>query len=197
MAENMESEEQTGLSIGSNDSGRLRGLKEGLNHTVEKHMRCWKASLFTKCFPSLCRENDAILEEIRTAMVANARKNIYEELAGLLNEGVSDSLEELGGLLKSYSGNQNEKAWRPSGDVEEDILAHDVKILMYEKQRLIESVDKQAKITEELIRKVKVGRKQCQKSDLELEKRRKTINEVEEVTSQIPVEPITKILGNF
>ncbi|XP_042238443.1 uncharacterized protein LOC121876933 isoform X2 [Homarus americanus] len=134
------------------------------------------------CFPTLARENDAIMEAIRVSLVETVRKAIYDDLVAIIDEDVAGPLEELGTLIKNYTGPKDIEAWRPSGDPTKDMMAHDAKVLQHEKQRLLESVGNAKKISEAVLQKVKSGRKKCHNNHVEIQKRLTVLNELETVS---------------
>lgn len=192
------SEKTKELKTGETEGARVRALKEALNHSVEKVLGGWKASLFAKCFPSLATDNEAVLESIRLSVVEAVRRAIYEDLIGIIEEeGVAEPLEELSALVKNYAGPKYAKAWRPSGDPVADSRAHDAKFLQHEKQRLLESLESHRKSSEELLQHVKSGRKKCRENQKEIQSRLSALKELSDVCGRLQKEKRIAFCNNM
>lgn len=177
---------ERGLRVEAGEGTRLRVLKESLNHAVEKVLGTWKASVFAKCFPSLIPENEAALEAFRVSLTEIVRNAIYEDLKLLIDDDVTNSLEQLGVLVKNYVGPKDVEAWRPSGNPVADVRAHDAKVLQHEKQRLLETLSLEQKKSEEMLHQIKAGREQCHNNSLEIQKRLSVLSEVKDVCDAMP-----------
>ncbi|XP_045584134.1 polyamine-modulated factor 1 [Procambarus clarkii] len=186
-----------GLRVEPGEGLRLRALKESLNHIVERLLGGWKPSLFAKCFPTLAKENEAVLEALRASVVAAVHTALFEDLIAIIEEDVAKPLEELSLLVKNHSGPKNVKAWRPSGDPLLDMRAHDAKVLKYEKQRLVETVEASKMTTEGLLQKVESGRKQCHDNQLEIQSRLSPLNELYALSSELPQETMIACFHNI
>lgn len=181
-------EKTVGLKIEEGEGARLRALKDAINHTVEKILGSWKPSLFVKCFPLLAKENEECLEAIRVSVVESVRRVIYEDINAIIEEDVAKSLEELGTLVKKYSGPLNRKSWRPSGDPVMDMRAHDAKVLQYEKMRLLKLVQSESKASEHLLKKVEAGRAECHKNHLEIKEHMSVLTKLNALALDLPQE---------
>ncbi|XP_071524893.1 uncharacterized protein [Panulirus ornatus] len=180
------SEECNKLKIEQGDGARLRALKDAVNHILERLLGGWKASLFVKSFPTFAKQNGPVLEAIRASLVDTVSSALYEDISSIIDEDVAGSLERLGNLVKNYSGPKDVQAWRPSGNPSLDIRAHDAKVLQYEKQRLLESVEAAKKTSDELVQEVETGRKRCHDNHVEIQKRFSALNELVELSRSIP-----------
>ncbi|XP_068201590.1 polyamine-modulated factor 1-like [Palaemon carinicauda] len=174
-----------GLKVDPAEGSRLRSLKESVNSSVEKILGGHKASVYAKCFPSLIPKNEAVLESVRVSLIDKVRDAIYEDLQHLIDTSVAEPLEELRILVKNHTGPKDVQAWRPSGDPLSDIRAHDAKVLHYEKQRLVETLEQEHKKSEELLMKVKLGREQCHNNSLEIQNRLSVVSEAKDVCSSL------------
>ncbi|XP_047494336.1 uncharacterized protein LOC125042621 [Penaeus chinensis] len=192
------SEKAKELKTDETEGARVRALKEALNHSVEKILGGWKASLFAKCFPSLSTDNEAVLEAIRVSVVEAVRRAIYEDIGGIIEEeGVAGPLEELSALVKNYAGPKYAKAWRPSGEPVADARAHDAKFLQHEKQRLLESLESHRKGSEELLQRVKSGRKECRENQKEIQSRLSALKELSDVCGRLQKEKRIAFCNNM
>ncbi|XP_076035853.1 uncharacterized protein LOC143021911 [Oratosquilla oratoria] len=182
------SNEDIGLSSGPDEGPRLKGLKLSLNQATEKILGTCKYSTLAKCYPTFAKSNGKALDTIRAGAIEDTRKAIYKDMEVMLEEHVAQPLEELSQITRTYTGPKGCQAWRPPGNAKKTMLAHDIKVLQYEKQKLSEIVESLRKHSEATLKKVKAGREQIQSNSLKIQEYKESLQQVNDVCKTIPVE---------
>lgn len=164
---------------------KLQVVKAALHSAIARVLAGWKVSLLAACFPSLAFDNKDFIETIRVNIVEVVQKALVEDFDTIIDEEVVKSLEEFSTAIKNGSGPKGIVAWRPSGDPELDMLAHDAKVLRYEKQHILESL-KHAKLASSRAQEaVERGYKKCHENQMEIQKNLSVINELLETSQAI------------
>ena len=83
---------------------------------------------FYRCFPSLAKDNENFIEAMRVGIVEVVQKALLEDFDAMIDEDITKSLENFSTVVKNSSGSKGVIAWRPTGDPELHMMAHDAKV---------------------------------------------------------------------
>ncbi|KAK8388479.1 hypothetical protein O3P69_020460 [Scylla paramamosain] len=164
---------------------KLLVVKGALQNAITRVLGGWKVSLLAACFPSLAQDNKDFIETIRVNIVEVVQKALLEDFDAIIDEDIVKALEEFSTAVKNSSGPKGTVAWRPTGDPELDMMAHDAKILRYEKQHLLESLKRAKLASSKAQEAVEEGYKKCHENQMEIQKNLSVINELLETSQAI------------
>jgi len=158
------------LRIESDDKGRIVALKKCLLNAIEKMSEIWKPNYFVKRFPSVAAHKKAdLLEAIRKAVIEKFRLEVSKMLMEEISDELKGPLEDLSVLINECEAPVGSKAWRPSGNPQQDMLPHDMKILQYEKKKVLAALQAERGRVDELRGKVLRARQQLGDNDRKIE----------------------------
>lgn len=165
--------------------GKLQTVKGALHNAITKVLGGWKVSLLATCFPSLAKDNEIYIEAIRANIVEVVQKALLEDFDAIIDEDTAKSLEEYSSVVKNSSGPKGIVAWRPPGDPELHMMAHDAKVLRYERQHILDSLKRAKMSSSKAQAAVEQGYKECQKNQVEIQRHLSIINELLETSEAI------------
>lgn len=173
---------------------KLQVVRNTLNNAVSKVLGGWRSSLLASCFPSLSKDNKNVIDAMRASMAMAVQKALLEDFAMIVDEDVTKSLNEFNTIIKSCSGPKDSIAWRPPRDPQIHMLAHDAKVLQYEKEHILEALKRVKASSGRAQEAVDRENKECQKRHLEIERNMSVINDLLE-TSETINDALIKDLG--
>ncbi|XP_045135976.1 uncharacterized protein LOC123518962 [Portunus trituberculatus] len=164
---------------------KLQVVKAALHTAMSRVLAGWNVSLLAACFPSLAVDNKDFIETIRVNIVEVVEKALLEDFDEMIDEDIVKSLEEFSTAVKDSCVSKGTVAWRPTGDPKLDMMAHDARVLYYEKQHILESLKHAKLVTSKAEEAIKQGYKKCHENQKEIQKNLSVVNELLETSQAI------------
>lgn len=76
----------------------------------------------------MAKDNENFIEAMRVNIVEVVQKALLQDFDAIIDEDIIKSLEEFSTVVKNSSGPKGTVAWRPPGDPELHMIAHDAKV---------------------------------------------------------------------
>ncbi|XP_014772421.1 polyamine-modulated factor 1 [Octopus bimaculoides] len=103
---------------------RFKLLKDALDKVFTK-VATGKLSWYTKQFPALQAKDPGILKLLREQVTHQLESTIKMEVETMLEEeNLMEIMKDLNQRIKSTKAQKTDLAWRPTGNVDDDIRAH-------------------------------------------------------------------------
>ncbi|XP_076305015.1 polyamine-modulated factor 1-like [Tachypleus tridentatus] len=175
-----------------NSTNRLsRLLKTSLDKTISKCMQSFKFQLLCQNFSPIWKQYPEDLKDIHVQLIRQLQENIQLEVNQMYREEkITEFLKTLEELKSQQAYLSNQRAWRPTGIPNQDIVDHYYTIESAHQTELLNLVKQLEEENTKLEEQVRVGRQAIANLEREAKVKYSQYEELTEISSGLSFEKL-------